>query len=83
MDTEQMPYVHLLLFRCKQCGEVLAISVASEARNLEKIDGDSHDFRCLCGWTENLLGVEALRHWVTPWENNEQTAIDPPQGSFQ
>ena len=74
MDTEKMLYVHLLLFRCKQCGEVLAISVASEARNLEKIDGDSHDFRCLCGWTENLLGVEALRHWVTPWENNEQTA---------
>jgi hypothetical protein len=64
MDREQMPCLHLLLFLCKRCGEALAICVASERRTVEKIDGDSHHVRCFCGWADNLLGVEALRHCV-------------------
>src|ERR1700692_607962 len=62
-------YSHLLLFRCKRCHEPVAISVMSEEGNLERIDGDTFDVECNCGWFRNSsLGVEAVRHWVTPWE---------------
>lgn len=61
-------YTHLLLFRCKRCKEPVAISVVSEEANLERIDGETLDVECNCGWFRNSLGVEAVRHWVTPWE---------------
>jgi hypothetical protein len=62
------PYVHSLLFRCKRCKEPLSISVMSAEGNLENIDGNCFDLRCECGWLKSLLGVEAIRHWVVPWE---------------
>jgi hypothetical protein len=68
MDGNNVGYVHLLLFRCKRCKEPFAIPVTSPASNLEKIDGDTYSVECNCGWLQNLLGVEAVRHWVTPWE---------------
>ena len=68
MDGKNLAYVHLLLFRCKRCKEPFAIPVTSTASNLEKIDGDTYSVECNCGWLQNLLGVEAVRHWVTPWE---------------
>jgi hypothetical protein len=61
-------YTHLLLFRCKRCTEPLAISVMTEEANLERVDGETFDVECNCGWFGNLLGVEAVRHWVTQWE---------------
>lgn len=61
-------YVHVLLFRCKRCKEPLVKSVPSEERNLERIDGDTFDVACNCGWFGNSVGVEAVRHWVSPWE---------------
>jgi hypothetical protein len=68
MNMKHVPYVHLLLFRCKRCDKPLAIPVVCEEGNLEKIDGDIYEVKCNCGWLENLLGVEASRHWVAPWE---------------
>ena len=62
------PYVHSLLFRCEECNGPLAISVSSEEVNLERIDGDIFDVECVCGWWKTLSGVEAVRHWVVPWE---------------
>jgi len=61
-------YVHSLLFRCQECKGPLTISVASEEGNLERIDGDTFDIECTCGWGKNSLGVEAVRHWVVTWE---------------
>jgi hypothetical protein len=40
----------------------------TEEANLERIDGETFDVECNCGWFRNALGVEAVRHWVTPWE---------------
>ena len=74
------PYAHLLQFRCRRCEQPIVISVRSEAANLEKVDGDSYRLECQCGWSEKLLGVEAARHWVTPW-HDEQKLIDHLQGA--
>jgi hypothetical protein len=69
MDGNLQPYVHSLLFRCKQCKEPIAISAMSAERNLEKIDGDFFDVQCKCGRLKTLLGLEAVRHYVIPWED--------------
>lgn len=68
MDGNRVPYVHVLLFRCKGCNRPLAVSVVTEAANLEAIDGDLFDLKCDCGWLERLCGVEACRHWAVLWE---------------
>jgi len=71
-----MPYAHLLQFRCRRCEQPIAIVVRSEAANLERVEGDSYRLECQCGWSEDLLGVEAARHWVvTPWQD-EQIIIE-------
>jgi hypothetical protein len=61
-------YIHLLLFRCTRCNEPLSISVTSEEANLERIDGETFNVECNCGWFRNSLGVEAVSHLVAPWE---------------
>ena len=79
MDTKQMPDVHLLQFLCQRCGQPAVISVECDAANLEKVDADSYDVRCECGWSDNLLGAEAVRHWVTP-RHDQRNIIDHLQG---
>jgi hypothetical protein len=69
MDGKLQPYLHSLLFRCEQCKEPIPISAMSAERNLEKIDGDSFDVQCKCGRSKQLLGLEAVRHYVIPWED--------------
>ena len=71
MAANHMAYVHLLLFCCKRCNKPVSISGISEVGNLEEIDGHTYEVECRCGWVENLLGVEALRHWVIPWEQRK------------
>ena len=75
MDFSQMPYVHLLLFRCGRCGQQLVITVPNGAANLEEVDGDSYRVECQCGWFEHLLGVEAAKHWVTPSHDQQHIII--------
>ncbi len=67
---EPMAYVHLLLFRCKDCQYSLALPVLADEANLERTDADSY-VRCICGGLQNFLGVQALRHWVTPWHDQQ------------
>ena len=71
MASNEFGYAHLLLFRCNQCNEPVAVPVMGQARNLEEIDGDTYDVKCRCGWSESLLGVEALAHWVVAWEEGK------------
>jgi hypothetical protein len=66
MNFSRMPYVHLLLFRCRRCEQRMVITVQNEGANLEEVDGGSYHVKCQRGWFENLLGVEAVKHWVTP-----------------
>ena len=74
MALNNVGYAHLLLFRCRQCNEPVAVPVLGQARNLEEIDGHTYDVKCRCGWSESLLGVEAIAHWVVPWEAVEHLA---------
>jgi len=67
MNEKDLPYVHVLVFQCKHCNGPLLVPVVTEASNLEKVDGDTFDVECQCGWWKRLLGVEAARHWVAPW----------------
>ena len=82
MAVKHIAYVHLLLFCCKQCNKPVSISGVSDVGNLEEIDGNTYEVECRCGWLENLLGVEALRHWVVPWEqrDNVHHRIDRAEG---
>jgi hypothetical protein len=43
MQMKDLPFVHLLLFTCKQCNRPLAIPMASEEGNLERVDGGIFD----------------------------------------
>ena len=67
MDMKDLPFVHLLLFSCKQCNRPLAFPMASEEGNLEGIDGGIFDVKCECGWSQKMIGLEASRHWVASW----------------
>jgi hypothetical protein len=67
MDGKHSTFVHSLLFRCEECKQPLAMCVISTERNGEDVDGNSFDLLCECGWSRDLLGMQAIRHWVTPW----------------
>jgi hypothetical protein len=67
-----MPYVHLLQFRCRGCDQPIVIFIGGEAANLEKVDSDPYRLECDCGWSETLIGVEAARHLVIPVHHEEQ-----------
>jgi hypothetical protein len=71
MDWKPPIYVHSLLFRCGQCKGPLFIAVTSTECNLEGIDADSFDVECKCGWLKTLLGLEAVSHHVTLWEDTQ------------
>jgi hypothetical protein len=68
MSDPYLPYVHVLLFRCKICNMPVPISVTSEARNHENVDAGFFDVHCSCGWKKQSLGIEAVNHWVAQWE---------------
>jgi hypothetical protein len=63
-------FAHVLLFACPQCDRPLASACASTKQNLE--DADAHWFNphCHCGWTGDVIGLTAVRHWVNPWGSN-------------
>jgi hypothetical protein len=69
MNGKPTTFVHALLFRCQKCTQPLSLGILSTERSSEKIDGDSFDLLCQCGWSKSLLGMQATRHWVTPWLN--------------
>jgi len=58
---------HVLLFACPNCRRPLASACASEAKNLEVADGHWFNPHCHCGWTGDVIGLEAVKHWVEPW----------------
>jgi len=72
-DTEN--YAHVLLFACPNCERPLVSACASTKKNLEVAEAEWFAPHCLCGWTGDLAGVTALKHWVEGWEGN------PPIGA--
>ena len=60
-------FVHVLLFACSKCGAPIVSTRLNEERNLEATDAVEFMFRCQCGWTGQIVGARAVKHWVEPW----------------
>jgi len=67
MNNHPELFAHALLFRCEECDEPAAVSFLTTERNVEEVDGGTHQFVCTCGRSESKLGVNAVRHWVVEW----------------
>jgi len=65
--TTAEQFAHVLLFSCPACGRPLASACASGAFNLEEADAHWFNPHCHCGWTGDVIGVAAHKHWVEPW----------------
>ena len=61
-------FVHVLLFRCPQCG--LPLTATSVSENMDREHVAIRGFRqaCQCGWSGEFVGLTAVHHWVEPWE---------------
>jgi hypothetical protein len=71
-------YAHVLLFACPLCGRPLASACFNTKMSLE--DADAHWFNphCHCGWTGDVAGVSAVKHWVTPWHSMLEVGPNVP-----
>jgi hypothetical protein len=76
MQTVTDSYAHVLLFGCPQCGTPLAAACASKQKNLEVADAHWFSPRCHCGWTGEVIGVQAVKHWVEPWKTPVNVGSD-------
>jgi hypothetical protein len=63
-------YAHVMLFACPQCERPLSATCLSTKSNLEVADAEWFTPHCRCGWTREISGVTAVRHWVAPWRGN-------------
>jgi len=78
MQNEAQDFVHVLLFRCMSCGLPVVNAIATESRNLEEIDLNSHSLLCgTCGWSGEASGLEAKRHWVESWSKSRNRDHQP------
>ena len=64
METSVALYAHFFLFVCPECRGYLASVCAGAQSNLEVSDAHVFNLHCGCGWTGQLAGFAALRHWV-------------------
>ena len=78
MQTAIAQYAHVLLFACPQCGRPLASACFNSKTSLE--DADAHWFNphCHCGWTGEVSGVSAIKHWIQPWQYGIALGMDAP-----
>ena len=67
MDSVAEQFAHVLLFACPKCARPLAAACVSTKRNLEVADEHWFTPHCFCGWTGDVIGFTAIRHWVEPW----------------
>jgi hypothetical protein len=78
LQTVAEQFAHVLLFGCPQCGRPLASACASTQKNLEGADAHWFNPHCHCGWTGEVIGVTALKHWVEPWGKTVPVGTDVP-----
>src|SRR5262245_49535338 len=61
-------FAHVMLFDCPVCRHPLSSTCLGEERTLEVADGHWFKPRCHCGWTGDVVGLNARKHWVESWE---------------
>ena len=78
MQNKTAQFAHVLLFACPECGRPLASACFNTKQSLE--DADAHWFNphCPCGWTGDVAGVTAIKHWVEPWRVKLPAGIEVP-----
>ena len=65
MHEDSTAFLHMLVFRCDHCGQLLTLSIERAEGNLEAIDSAQFDLKCDCGGRQRPFGAEAIKHWVT------------------
>ncbi len=68
MDPITEQFAHVLLFGCPTCGRPLASACVNSKASLEHADSHWFNPHCHCGWTGDVIGVTAVKHWVQQWE---------------
>jgi hypothetical protein len=68
MQEPAEQFAHVMLFECPNCTLAISLTQTRDMRSFEDIDGHSYTIECSCGWSGNLLGAFARRHWVERWE---------------
>jgi transcription elongation factor Elf1 len=61
-------FVHVLLFRCPQCGAPLVTTCTSENMDREHVAIGAFKQQCECGMVGEFAGLMAFHHWVECWE---------------
>jgi hypothetical protein len=69
METAPPQFAHVLLFACPVCFRPLVTACNSTNRNLEVADGYDFSSHCHCGWSGEVIGMKAKRHWVEAWSD--------------
>lgn len=74
-------FAHVLLFSCPNCDSPLASACVSTRKNLEPAEAHWFSPHCHCGWTGDVMGVNAVKHWVEPWEEAPRNAATSCDGA--
>lgn len=67
MSDDHKDFVHVLLFECLSCRLPVVSALTTESKSIEYVDLNLHNVACICGWSGEMSGLEAKRHWVEPW----------------
>lgn len=62
-------YVHVLLFRCQECGSPIVATVMSDRQNPEEVDAAKLELRCDSGHDQHVPAATATRHWAARWSS--------------
>jgi hypothetical protein len=71
-------FAHVLLFACPMCARPLASACASTKQNLEVADAHWFTPHCHCGWSGDVIGVTAVKHWVESWNHAVPIGMNAP-----
>ena len=74
---EIVQYAHVLLFACPECERPLIAVCVSANKNLEAAEASWFSAKCHCGWTGDVSGVTATKHWVQPWRGKWLKPSEP------
>jgi len=74
---ETVQYAHVMLFACPHCARPLVATCVSSNKNLELAEASWFSPTCHCGWSGDLAGITANRHWVEPWRGKRLAAGEP------